>query len=45
MNYIIGLVAALAIVFSLVTFPVPAAIALAIGAVWWLVKGRQRRVE
>ncbi|MBI5333005.1 MAG: hypothetical protein HZB72_00210 [Burkholderiales bacterium] len=45
MNYIIGLVAALAIVFSLVSFPVPTAIALAVAAVWWLVKGRQRRVE
>ncbi|MFZ5520365.1 MAG: hypothetical protein ACOZD0_04080 [Pseudomonadota bacterium] len=45
MNYIIGLVAALAIFFSLVSFPVPTGIGLAIAAVWWLLRGRERRVE
>jgi len=45
MNYIIGLIAALAIVFSVVTFPVPTLIAVAIGAVWWLTLGRKRRVD
>ena len=45
MNYLIALLAVLAVVFSVVSFPVPAAIGIAIAGVWWLAWGRRRGVD
>lgn len=42
MNYILALLAAMAIAVCLMTFPVPTLIALAVAVAWWLIRGRKR---
>ena len=45
MNYIIALLAIMAIATCLVTFPIPTIVAIAVATIWWVVKGSKGNVR
>lgn len=45
MNYLIGIALALALVICVVSFPVASLIGIAVAAVWWFVKTRDKGVS